>query len=371
MKISSHWICRYNWDTIRFSNVATRNFGNAVIKPFPPSDLRPFKWVDRSEPLFNPKIHLENGGVWDFTKIACHGLPDQAKFGFTEPFKVLSDEGLNITKSILDIEKENGFIKPDRRIQLCLRGATYRSPFLRSFSECHELTTLASTLSGEPLIIHPIISNHSHVNWGLPAEETGEIKSVDQWHQDSVSHVLIILLSDMSRSIGGDLELLMKPTDEGFKLLHDTNNNVPNNLIHKIQFPGPGYGVFVTGSELLHRVTPLIKSAFPRITLIQSFASADPWISIDRTKWEYYSKAVSAEWAGYEWMHYHSWKLGSQLLSLPQRIPWGPDTNTIASELRRISNALTLAADQIEQKVEEPKLYFDESHSSSKTKHDV
>lgn len=340
----------------------------AAIKPFPPRELRPYQWADRTtDPVFDAAKHLENGGVWDVSKISCSSLPNSSKFGYTAPFKVFTDEGYQIARSIIDLEKEEGYIKPDRRIQLCLRGVTYRSPFLRAFSECQELSTLASNLSGEPLIIHPIISNHSHVNWGIPAEETGEVKNVDQWHQDSVSHVLIILMSDMSESVGGELELILKPTDEAFKLLEETQNQVPDDLLVKIRFPGPGYGVFVTGSELVHHVTPLIKANSPRITLIQSFASADPWIAHDCTKWDYYSKAVSADWGSYEWMHYQSWKLGSQLLSLPQRIAWTPDNRVIAGELRRIADALQIAADQIERKVEEPTVYFDENGSRVKT----
>jgi hypothetical protein len=313
-------------------------------------------------------MHLENGGVWDLSKIPSFPLPGDAnKFGYTAPFKVFTDEGYKIARSILDMEMDQGHIKPDRRIQLCLRGVTYRSPFLRAFSECQELSDLATSLSGEPLIIHPIISNHAHVNWGLPAETTGEVKNVDQWHQDSVSHVLIILMSDMTGSVGGELELILKPTDDAFKLLEETNNNVPDDLLVKVRFPGPGYGLYVTGSELVHHVTPLIKSDSPRITLIQSFASADPWVAVDRTKWDYYSKAVSADWGGYEWMHYQSWKLGSQLLSLPQRVAWTPDNSVVAGELRRIADALTVAANQIERKIEEPKVFYDENTSRAKT----
>jgi hypothetical protein len=334
---------------------------SSVINPFPTPNLRPYQWDDRlTDPVFDAAKHLEH---WDLSNIRSHKCPGTIdKFGFTEPFKVLSDEGYKIARGILDLENEQGYVQPDRRIQLCLRGVTYRSPFLRDFSECSELSTLASELSGEPLIIHPIISNHSHVNWGLPTEQTGVVKNIDQWHQDSVSHVLIILMSDMSESVGGELELILKPTDEAFKLLAETNNNIPDDLLVKIRFPGPGYGVFVTGSELVHHVTPLIKSSSPRITLIQSFASADPWVDVDRTKWDYYSKAVSADWAGYEWMHYQSWKLGSQLLSLPQRVAWTPNNTIIANELRKIADALNVAANQIELKTEEQKVYYEENN---------
>lgn len=342
----------------------TNKTNKPPIYPFPDTKLRPYEWDDNpNEPIFDSNIHLAQ---FDIPKIKeqCAKLPDGARVGFTKPFKVLTDKGYRIIRNILDKEYDQGYVKPDRRIQLCLRGVTYRSPFLRQFSQCDELTSLTSDVVGEPLIIHPIISNQSHINWGLPANETGEIKNVDQWHQDSVSHVLIILMSDMTDSVGGDLELILKTPTDAFKLLAETNNNVPDEHIVKIKFPGPGYGVILTGSELVHHVTPLIESMSPRITLIQSFASADPWVKIDRTKWDYYSKAVSADWSGYEWMHYQSWKLGSQLISLPQKIAWSPDNTSISNELRRIAKDLQIAADQIERKTEEEKMFVDETHNN-------
>ena len=196
---------------------------------FPRTELRPFQWQDYTdEPIFDPKIHLSNWNI-DEIKQESSKLPnDSTKFGFTKPFKFLTDEGYSVIRTILNREYQNGFVKPDRRIQYCLRGVTYRSPFLRAFSESCELSKLASEVVEEPLIIHPILSNHSHVNWGLPTDQTGEVKNVDQWHQDSVSHVLIVLMSDMTDSVGGELEIIFKPTAEAFKMLADTNNNIPN-----------------------------------------------------------------------------------------------------------------------------------------------
>lgn len=51
------------------------------------------------------------------------------------------------------------------------------------------------------LVIHPMISNHAHINWGEAPAPGSPPVNVDQWHLDSVSHVIIILMSDMSLSL--------------------------------------------------------------------------------------------------------------------------------------------------------------------------
>jgi hypothetical protein len=155
-------------------------------------------------------------------------LPEdlQCKFGFSETFKVFSDEGLSVASTILKRENERGFVLPDVRIQLCLRGVSYRSSFLRGFSESHELKNLACGLTGESLVMHPMISNQAHINWGVPCGESEKVVAVDQWHKDSVSHVLIVLMTDMTDAVGGELEFIMRPTGEAFRLLKETGNKV-------------------------------------------------------------------------------------------------------------------------------------------------
>jgi hypothetical protein len=164
----------------------------SVIQPFPPSNLRPYKWEDhKDEPRFDAEKHLVPFDV-DTLKAtstsmehifsSCYPpfeLPNElnGKFGFSETFRVrtvficlfvcfsfflfevFSDEGLQVADRILKREYENGFVLPDVRIQLCLRGVSYRSSFLRDFSESCELKDLACGLTGENLIIHPMISN--------------------------------------------------------------------------------------------------------------------------------------------------------------------------------------------------------------------
>ena len=48
--------------------------------------------------------------------------------------------------------------------------------------------------------------------------------------KDSVSHVLIILMSSMINSVGGELEFILRPPKISLKMLEETSNNIPGNL---------------------------------------------------------------------------------------------------------------------------------------------
>lgn len=90
-----------------------------------------------------------------------------------------------------------------------------------------QISQLASFLSGEDLCIHGMISNHAHINWGVPLDPSSDAKNVDQWHKDSVSHVLIVLMSEMDEAVGGELEFILRPVPTAFEMLKSTNNNIP------------------------------------------------------------------------------------------------------------------------------------------------
>lgn len=247
---------------------------DCVVIDFPPPDLRPYQWKDYQEPKFDPAIHLAK---WNLDEIRAEAqlindiyanedvkMPPEYnnKIGWTSVFQVLSPEGYRVARysvpsqtlpvfapslpntpifrEILNREKAEGFVKADNRIQLCLRGVTYRSPFLRDFSQSPELQALATALSGEPLVIHPMISNHAHINWGeapLPGQPP---VNVDQWHLDSVSHVIIVLMSDMSEAEGGLLEFVKRPGRTALQMINQSQGEPPAEFVSQVKFPAPG-----------------------------------------------------------------------------------------------------------------------------------
>ena len=168
--------------------------------PVPPSSLRPYEWDDNpDEPEFDARVHLAQFNFQDIKTTSIDQIyeldpkqevPQELKgqFGYSTTFKVFSDEGYRVARAIIDKNYQDGFVKPDRRIQLCCRGICYRSKFLRDFSQSKELKDLVSEISKLDLVIHPMISNHCHLNYGVPSDDD---KVVDMWHQVATAFVFL------------------------------------------------------------------------------------------------------------------------------------------------------------------------------------
>jgi hypothetical protein len=332
------------------------------------------------EPQFNASVHLSPVNVDAIEKVqlrdACsdhqfpEGTPD---FGFTMPFKILPESTVDLLTKIIEKEREAGeTVQNTSRINECVRGIAYRSKFFRELTTSPELAEIASRLAGMPLAHHTMVSNWGHTNVGHPPKETdGFARPVDCWHLDSVPFVMVILLSDQSEAVGGDLEMCLLPKDKALTAVDTaskaaleagrpdaTADFLPPQRVRKVRFPGPGYCIFMQGCEILHHVTPLLKAKHNRITLVQSFLPQNPWARED-TQWQTFSEGPKrgVQAAAYEFAQHKSWRLGSQLLDYQNRVNFSKNPEEITAELRRIASELGHTADLLEGKKKAEKLY--------------
>ena len=104
-----------------------------------------------------------------------------AGFGYSAPFRVLSDSGLKKIRDAVDREAPTR-AKGNERIPSCLRGLAYLSNAVREYTESPTLLSLFSDLARQPLGVHPISMNIGHTNIGKAG-----VGYVDQWHTDSVA----------------------------------------------------------------------------------------------------------------------------------------------------------------------------------------
>jgi hypothetical protein len=98
--------------------------------------------------------------------------------------------------------------------------------------------------------------------------------------------------------VGGDLQLLLSPKENGFKILAETQNQPAQEILFDVKFPAAGYAVFLHGSQVMHHVTPVIevcnsydcnlffKAKSDRITLVHSYTATDPFAP-DTTVYRY------------------------------------------------------------------------------------
>jgi hypothetical protein len=97
------------------------------------------------------------------------------------------------------------YAKGTARQQSSLRGMGYLSQFVRDFVYDESFLNYVSSLANEPLCPHSFGMHIVQSNVGFVAAEATE---VDVWHFDSVDYVLVIMISDLTDMVGGELEVL-------------------------------------------------------------------------------------------------------------------------------------------------------------------
>jgi len=77
---------------------------------------------------------------------------------------------------------------------------------VRDFVYEESFLNLVSEVANEPLCPHSFGMHIGQVNIGKADNMVG--RDVDVWHFDSVDYVLVIILSDLTNMVGGELEVL-------------------------------------------------------------------------------------------------------------------------------------------------------------------
>jgi len=219
---------------------------------------------------FPVPVNATPGGTAFTTKntpVAFNGL------AFTSSFRILSDEGVRALREV--IRHNERYAKCNERIPKTLRGLGYRSKFVRDFTYSKDVLNHLSKMSGVPVIPHSANMNIAQINFG----QIGVSKKVDQWHLDSVPYVMVILLSDATDMQGGDLQVARLPNAQmALNQIH--NDAVDPSSIDVVNYPGPGHAIFMQGSRIAHGVTPVKHAREPRLTLVNSYQSANPFAEV-------------------------------------------------------------------------------------------
>ena len=155
----------------------------------------------------------------------------------------MSDAGVKALRSVLR-ENEQFSEGLKSRCAKSIRGLGYRSQFIRDFNSCTEILGHFSAIAGTPLGPHDMTMNMSHTNIG----EIGADQPVDTWHIDSVPYVCVLLLSDATDMVGGELQVAMlgDPTEAIDRV---RVGDIKPSDIEMVNYPGPGYCIFMQGSR--------------------------------------------------------------------------------------------------------------------------
>eukprot|EP00930_Biecheleria_cincta_P046624 TRINITY_DN32174_c0_g1_i1.p1 TRINITY_DN32174_c0_g1~~TRINITY_DN32174_c0_g1_i1.p1 ORF type:complete len:844 (+),score=131.65 TRINITY_DN32174_c0_g1_i1:147-2678(+) len=303
------------------------NFG---VVPFPKAVPASFPQTCTAPP-FDPKRHLQlEAPRWMRTLPAEGSLVSWCKFpspdrlddgsefpglGYSEPFRVLSDEGLAVMREVIEAHSCHATEIEGR--SKSIRGLAYRSNFVRDYVYSKEVLDFLAQMTREPLTPHGLQMNGGHVNLSVPGQEF-----VDTWHLDSVPYVLVLMLSDPSTFQGGELQVARyaNPKEALEEIKTNGLKSAPKELIESPKFPAAGYGVLLNGSKLAHCVRSVTEGN--RISMINSYSPQDVFAA-DETKYSHFRAVDPAEVYPIETARHLAWRAQGQLNYLLNADDWG------------------------------------------------
>lgn len=191
-------------------------------------------------------------------------------FAQSSSFSVLAAAGIQRLRE--ELVRLQPYIQSSPRIPSVLRGVAYRSRYIRSLCTSPTLTRYLSKIAGCALVPHPMGIMHGHTNLLPQGERRGE--SVDKWHRDTVTFVLIIFISPEDKYQGGKFEFFKGTVSEAETILQ-AGLPLPAERVCNIGGQQPGFGVFQQGWQVYHRAQAVTPQSEERTTFVLSFVPAD------------------------------------------------------------------------------------------------
>ena len=280
----------------------------------------------------------------EFTEVPFPYAPGAdlgAGIAYSQPFRLLSAAGVAKLRAAVDRDAPLR-AKASERSPMVLRGLAYSSNAVRKYTEDPTLLELFGNMAQTPVGVHPISMNIGHTNVG---KEGGGY--IDQWHIDSVDYVLVLIISDITDMEGGELQVLNVPDATGSLFDEYKAIGVPEDLVKTVSYMLPGYGIFMQGSKILHRVKGVLKGREPRISLVSSFSSLDVFRN-DSTTYHQSAHQDPEDVHPLEFARQKAWRVEGKMRYILDECKFGTDPMHLsmvmaeaAEELMRTSKLLS------------------------------
>lgn len=325
----------------------------------PPRD-KPRKFAQAAkfpqEPVFDPSIHLQLESPTFVRNLSFRDVPfppqqqvvranESCGFAYTpKHFRILSDQGLKVLRSIVDFHKTHHLKTNDRNSSI--RGLAYLSQFVSDLTYAPPLGDLLSQMAGEPLGPQSCVMNHAHTNVGAVGAGT-----VDKWHVDSVDYVVILMISDTQHMQGGQVQVLQKADATGDTFAQLQRDGVPDQWVSTLPAPPAGYGLFLRGSKLLHAVTSVVAAREPRHSVILPWSSRNVFgpdlTRLDTLRYIFRDPPAVAS---LEYARHKAWRVSGQMKYLIDHVTFENDREDDESNqdsVQELANLLQTAADEL------------------------
>ena len=241
------------------------------------------------------------------------------------PFRMLSDEG---TAVMLDIARTlRSFVKPaGDRIENALRGACYRSRWLRDLCISQEVSSHLEAIYGTEIAPHPMPVHLGHMNFEPKEIDT----AIDKWHHDTLPLDYVLMVTDPKSTKGGDFEYFVGTKAEAAELAAAGKTPPPERTIAP-EFAGPGYAIALHGDMVVHRAGPLLELD-ERISMVNGYVALDT--ALDEQSRNIDLIAVDdPEVLWTEWAKMAAWRSQGRLAALVEELPFTSDRERVVKEL--------------------------------------
>ncbi len=289
-----------------------------------------YDWL-ADEPRFDPSRHLQVEPPRTTTSLAELGYsaaeiaPTATPVAFSEPFRILSDEGAAV---LLDVARGLRIhaSRAGDRIENTVRGGCYRSRWLRDMCCSPEVTGAMSDIYGSEVAPHTMPVHLGHLNY--EPTEVGE--AVDKWHHDTIPLDYVMMVSDPATIPGGRFEIFLGTRHEA-GCLAEAGERPPVDRVLVPDFPGPGWGIALHGNMVVHRGAPLDGQA-ERITMVNAYVALDR-SGADQSRSRDLIGVDDPELLYTEWARHAAWRAAGRLEELVDSLPFGTGADEAADRL--------------------------------------
>lgn len=315
-----------------------------------------YSYLD-DEPSFVPEADLQLEQPKTLTDLAELGYDEDfrgdypSQLAVTSALRVLSDSGVDKLRCVIKRLWPYAIHSPDPRVAPVLRGAVYRSRFIRDLSLSPEVTEFLSGCAGTPLVPTAFPFNLGHINYAHSGEPT---EPVDGWHHDDNGFVMVLAVHDQNELEGGRFQYFEGTRQEASGIL-GRGGPLPVERVASPEFPGPGHAVLMQGSALAHRTEPLYQPG-ERFTVGTCYDTRDvrhpdlsrTYFVRETTQEQPDPESADERFCRYlDYARHKAWRARGQLDDFINEAPWTDDREQIVRQLAESVREIVEAVDQL------------------------
>ncbi len=297
--------------------------------PFPAETPVGYEWFE-DEPAFDPARHLALEKPNTIRYLTEFGYSDEevankaSPVAVSSPFRILTDEGAHIL--LETARKARRHAISCERIENMVRGACYRSKFLRDLCINPDLTNLMSEIYQTDVAPHTMPVHLGHMNYA-PEDLS---RAVDKWHHDTLPLDFVMTVTDPATLDGGEFEYFIGTKAEMADFA-SRGETPPRDRVQTPPFKGPGYAIALHGNMVVHRGAPLNKPG-ERISMVNGYVSTDTSRD-DQHRHKDLTLVDDPEALYAEWARHAAWRARSRLDTLLNELEFSSDRLAVAAKL--------------------------------------